>query len=65
MHKNGVESPAAKEILSVVNRHTEQLADKLENTLLIITADHGMTDVESLYLDDYPNWKPVWSMPRR
>lgn len=54
MHKNGVESPAAKEILSVVNRHTEQLADKLENTLLIITADHGMTDVESLYLDDYP-----------
>lgn len=54
MHRNGVESPAAKEILSVVNRHTEQLADKLENTLLIITADHGMTDVESLYLDDYP-----------
>ena len=54
MHKNGVESPAAKEILSVVNRYTEQLADKLKNTLLIITADHGMTDVESLYLDDYP-----------
>lgn len=54
MHRNGVESPAAKEILSVVNRYTEQLADKLENTLLIITADHGMTDVESLYLDDYP-----------
>ena len=37
MHRNGVESPAAKEILSVVNRYTEQLADKLENTLLIIT----------------------------
>lgn len=30
MHKNGVESTAAKEILSVVNRHTEQLADKLK-----------------------------------
>lgn len=54
MHKNGVESPAGKEILSAVNHLTEQLTENLKDTLLIITADHGMTDVESLYLDDYP-----------
>ncbi len=55
MHENGVDCPATREILTDISRHLKQLAKETPDTLFIVTADHGMIDVEGyvyLYQDE-------------
>ena len=52
MHEYGVSSNEAKNIISKINHEIEQLAKTLNDTLLIITADHGQIDVKD-YVEFY------------
>lgn len=55
MHPKGTSAPEITRILNVIEHRTEQLASELQDTLLLITADHGMVDVECCLLDQYPD----------
>lgn len=45
MHKYGVSSPEAKDVIESISNQVKNLYDDSEDTLLIITADHGQIDV--------------------
>ena len=46
MHDFGVKSKQAKEKINEINSCVEKLYSELEDTLLIITADHGQIDIK-------------------
>lgn len=52
MHKYGVTSKEAKEIITSLSNAVEKLKDETHSTLFIISADHGQIDVEG-YIDLY------------
>ena len=55
MHKYGVASKEAKEKINLINNYIQNLADCLKDTLIIITPDHGQTDIKEyikLYEDE-------------
>ena len=45
MHHTGCYSDKTKTKIKSLDRHMEQLAQKLKNALLIVTADHGLIDI--------------------
>lgn len=54
MHIYGAYSKEAKEILTTIDKRLKKLEDELlEDTLLIITADHGHIDVKPIYLANF------------
>lgn len=46
MHNFGVTSAEAKEKINRINKYVEELLNNVEDTLIIITADHGQIDVK-------------------
>lgn len=46
MHETGVESPQTKEWLERLDAGVERFHKNMEDTLLIVTADHGQIDIE-------------------
>lgn len=52
MHQFGVTSIEAKEKINLINKKIEQLYNEVDDTLIIITADHGQIDVKG-YLEFY------------
>lgn len=54
MHKLGVEGEGIKECIRNIESEIETMCANLKDTLVIVTADHGMIDVENKYLTDYP-----------
>ena len=54
MHCSGCFSELTKSKVLKFDRQIEELATKLKDTLLIVTADHGMVDIEDLVIEDYP-----------
>ena len=54
MHGHGVTSPEAHKEILHINSEVEQLCSKLKDSLVIITADHGLCDSVNLFLEDYP-----------
>lgn len=54
MHSTGCFSDEAKTILRELERQVEVLAETLEDTLLIITADHGHINSRGAAIIDYP-----------
>jgi predicted AlkP superfamily pyrophosphatase or phosphodiesterase len=54
MHEAGCYSERVKADIVLFDRQIERLAEKLEDTLLIVTADHGLVDIEELLVEDYP-----------
>ena len=55
MHKCGVDGEDIGQLLSDMEKITEQLAADLEDTLLIVTADHGHINIKNKLLTDYPD----------
>lgn len=54
MHEKGAYSIEAKKELSSINEILAQFSEKLpEDTLVIVTADHGHIDVSPIYLANY------------
>ena len=56
MHKHGCYHPKTVAQIQDINARVEAFAKALpEDTLLLITADHGLTDTQTVYLEDYPD----------
>lgn len=55
MHNNGVDGEDIRQLLLDIEKNTEQLAEKLNDTLLIVTADHGHINIKNKLLTDYPD----------
>ncbi len=56
LHKLGTNAPEIKAILLDLDANLKNLSDRLKDSLLIITADHGQIDVEEIALNDYPDF---------
>ena len=54
MHEKGCYSPEAKETLRQLEKQVQELTEKLSNTLVIVTADHGHMDSRGVAIEDYP-----------
>ena len=54
MHRTGTTSADTHEVITTLEKKAEALAAGLEDTLLIITADHGHMDSKNLCILDYP-----------
>ncbi len=54
MHDFGVSSACIQKMMADYNSRLESLINALSNTLLLITADHGMTDIHMKRIEDYP-----------
>lgn len=54
MHNLGPDHEEVQELIKRRNKKIEELSSKLEDTLLIVLADHGHLLVESIFLEDYP-----------
>ena len=54
LHDNGCKSEPVHEALIDMENAVQDLAGKLEDTLLIVTADHGHIDTDITFLPDYP-----------
>ena len=52
MHKYGINSEEVVENIQVINKKLEELSLSLSDTLLIITADHGLTKNKYIYIED-------------
>ena len=60
MHDLGVDDIKVTETMKMLNQKTEQLCEKLEDTLIIIIADHGhITAGDYIVLDNYPKLKDM------
>lgn len=54
MHSTGVDHEYVKENIRFLNSMVHELSQKLENTLIVIIADHGLVDSKVEYLNKYP-----------
>ncbi len=55
MHELGTGDPKITEIISDINAYVEALCRELRDTLVIVTADHGLVDTDWIYLAVYPD----------
>jgi predicted AlkP superfamily pyrophosphatase or phosphodiesterase len=55
MHENGCYVQAIKDIVADIQNRVAKLKEKLEDTLIIVTADHGLIDSTVKVLDRYPH----------
>ena len=63
IHHTGVSSKETKQVLENIDKNIKQLINKLDNSLIIISADHGAVDVEEIYLNDYKELVSCLRMP--
>ena len=63
IHHTGVTSRQTKQVLENIDKNIKQLINKLDNSLIIITADHGAVDVEEIYINDYQELVSCLKMP--
>ena len=54
LHRLGSSSAAVHEAITEMEKEIEKLAGDLEDTLVIVTADHGHIDTDHVMLQDYP-----------
>ncbi|MBD5453477.1 MAG: PglZ domain-containing protein [Lachnospiraceae bacterium] len=54
MHRKGCYSAEAKQMMKTLEKQVQHLCDELENTLVIVTADHGHMDSRTVSITDYP-----------
>ena len=55
IHETGVFSSKVKNILKDIDAKLEDLDQSLEDTLIIISADHGAINVKEIWMNDYPD----------
>ena len=55
MHSKGIDDAHITSLLADIERETEALVSGLNDTLVLVTADHGMINSRSVLLEDYPN----------
>ncbi|MGI6782391.1 MAG: alkaline phosphatase family protein [Acholeplasmataceae bacterium] len=65
IHMNGINSEKTLKVLKELNDKITNFKNKLlDDTLLIIVADHGIIDIEYVFLDDYDEiYKTFYRLP--
>ncbi len=64
MHACGVYTEDIKEQIATINAFVQGLAEELpEDTLLLLTADHGLVNGHFLYLEDHPSLRAMLLRP--
>lgn len=63
IHHTGVTSKETKQVLENIDKNIRQLINKLDDSLIIISADHGAIDVEEIYINDYKELVNCLRMP--
>jgi hypothetical protein len=56
MHRTGTLSPQTHEMFTSLEDIVEKFASELEDTLLIVTADHGHVDCDNICILDHPEF---------
>ena len=54
MHKYGCYCTETKDMLTALEKCVQKMSEQLEDTLLIVTADHGHVDGRNVCIKDYP-----------
>ena len=54
MHALGTDHEYVKENIRYINSLVCELAEVLDDSLIIVMADHGLVNTKSIYLEDYP-----------
>lgn len=54
MHKTGCYSANSKKVLRELEEQVEALCEELQDTLVLVTADHGLVDSAGVTIEDYP-----------
>ena len=54
MHRTGCYGNEAKKTIRELEQQVEQLTKQLENTLVVVTSDHGHMDTKGVTITDYP-----------
>ena len=57
MHDTGTDSIETKECIKMLNKKTEKLCNKLEDSIVIVIADHGHMNCNSITISDYKEFK--------
>lgn len=57
IHDYGISHPKIYRILEKIDAGVEKLCSELTDSLVIVTADHGMVDTEFVFMDDHPEVK--------
>lgn len=65
IHQYGVKSPEIKDILTDIEKQVVKMSNKLEDTIVIISADHGAINVEEIYLNKFPDLCETFDRPQR
>lgn len=55
MHEYGNDKEGIKELIKDRNNKISELCNKLEDSIVIVVADHGHINVEPIFLKDYPD----------
>lgn len=55
MHMKGCYTKEAKQMVRSLEKQVQELCAELENTLVIVTADHGHMDSQGVSITDYPS----------
>ena len=63
MHMSGVGSSAAAEQFAAIDRELRRLSEKLTDTLLIVTADHGLINSDPVDITKMPDLMECLVMP--
>ena len=63
IHHNGVKCSCVKEVLENIENHLKNLVDKLEDSVVIISADHGAVNVDEIYINEIPEINDCLKMP--
>lgn len=64
IHSNGCYSTAVHVVMSDIEMQIQKLAQQLDNdTLVIITADHGAVDIQEIYLNDIEGFQECLKRP--
>ena len=63
LHRQGTKSEVVRRGLLQMDAELERMADKLSDTVLIVTADHGIVDVDELSLTDDPGLLACLTLP--
>ncbi len=54
MHDFGPDDDEVRKLIKIRNNKVKQLCEKLNDSIIIIIADHGHKEVEHIYLKNYP-----------
>lgn len=62
MHTCGVASRTVGLQIKKINKMAERLCAQLKDSVMIVTADHGLVDTKREFLEEHPN---IWNMMKR